>query len=285
MHLFIPTAALVLAVSVSCMSTFGGVAFAADAGSSPSASPDAKPSLWIITLGSYGIIEPKAEGSKAYQITGRPIFNVRHSTDREWLSLPNDSIDYELIETDSLRAGPVVNARLGSAGPATERGSRTVSVGGNSIAASFEVGAFVEYWPTDWLRSRVEVRAAAVGGTGVVADLNVDTVWRPSSALTLNAGPRLSIADGSYMDTYYGVSAAQAVSLHVAKFNAEAGLRSFGFGTGFKYKFTPRFTGHGFVEYQRLAGSAADSPLIFTLGTPNQVTMGLGASYDFHLDW
>jgi MipA family protein len=191
-----------LAVIGCCVSTVGGTALAADR----AALPDAKPSLWIITLGGYGIIEPKSEGSKSFQTTGRPVFNVRHSTDREWLSLPNDSIDYELIETDQLRAGPVVNARLGSVGPASERGSRTVSIGGHAIAASFEAGAFVEYWPVEWLRTRVEVRAAAIGGSGVVGDLNVDAVWRPSKALTVNAGPRLSVADGAYMDTYYGVS-------------------------------------------------------------------------------
>jgi MipA family protein len=274
-------AASALAVTACCVSAMSGAALAADA----AASPDAKPSLWIITLGGYGIIEPKSEGARTFHGTGRPVFNVRHSTDREWLSLPNDSIDYELIETDQLRAGPVVNARLGSVGSASDRGSRTVSIGGHAIAASFEAGAFVEYWPVDWLRTRVEVRAAAIGGSGVVGDLNVDAVWRTTKALTVNAGPRLSVADGAYMDTYYGVSSAQAASLHVTKFDADSGLRSYGFGAGFKYKFTPKLTGLGFVEYQRLTGSAADSPLIANLGTPNQVTVGLGASYDFHLDW
>ena len=266
---------------VSCALAIGTAAVAADS----SSAPDAKPALWIVTLGSYGIFEPKDEGSKTYRTTGRPIFNVRRSTDREWLSLPNDSADYELIETDQLRAGPVVAGRLGAVGPPIERGSRRLALGGHAVAASIEAGAFVEYWPVTWLRSRAEVRTAVFGGAGVVADLNVDAIWRPTAALTINAGPRLSIADGAYMDTYYGVSAAQAATLNVAKFDSDAGLRSYGFGTGFKYKFTPRLTGLGFVEVQRLAGSAANSPLISTLGTPNQVTVGVGASYDLHLDW
>jgi MipA family protein len=246
--------------------------------------PDAKPALWIVTLGSYGVFEPKSEGSKTYQTTGRPIFNVRHSTDREWLSLPNDSIDYELIETDQFRAGPVVNGRLGRTGT-SDRGSRDVSFAGHAVAVSLEAGAFVEYWPVDWLRTRVEVRTAAVGGAGVTGDLNVDAVWRPNQALTVNAGPRLSVGDGAFMDTYYGVSAAQAAALRVSRFDADAGVRSYGFGVGFKYRFTPQFTGLGYVEHQRLAGSAADSPLIASLGTPVQTSVGLGASYDFHLDW
>ena len=269
---------LAVALSAVLLSTAIDPVLAVDA-------PDAKPALWIITFGNYGVFEPKAEGSKAYQITGRPIFNVRQSTDREWLSLPNDSIDYELIETDQLRAGPVVNGRLGRTGSTADRGSRELSLVGHLVSVSLEAGAFVDYWPVDWLRTRVEVRAAAVGGAGVISDLNVDAVWRPNTALTVNAGPRLSIANGAFMDTYYGVSAAQAATLRVSKFDADAGVRSYGVGVGFKYKFTPRFSGLGFAEYQRLAGSAVDSPLIASLGTPNQVSVGLGASYDFHLDW
>jgi MipA family protein len=246
---------------------------------------DAKPALWIITLGGYGVYEPKAEGSKTYQATGRPIFSFRKSTDRDWLQLPNDGFDYEIIETDQLRAGPVITGRWGAVGPATSRGTRNLNFANTSVAMSLEAGAFVEYWPVDWLRNRVELRAAAVGGAGTVGDLTVDAIWRPNSALTLNAGPRLSLADGAYMDSYYGVSAQQAISLNVTRFEAGAGLRSYGMGAGFKYKFTPQITGLGYVEYQRLAGSAAESPLIAKLGTPDQVTVGLGASYDFQLDW
>jgi MipA family protein len=269
-----------LALGVSSVLGAGGVVAAETGGSA-----DTKPALWIVTLGGYGVIEPKAEGSKTYQTTGRPIFSFRKSTDREWLQLPNDGFDYELIETENLRAGPVATGRLAGVGPASARGSRNINFANTSAAVSLEAGAFVEYWPVDWLRNRVEVRAAAVGGAGYVADLTTDVIWRPNQALTVNAGPRLSVADSAFMDTYYGVTAQQAASLHVTKFSADAGLRSYGMGAGFKYKFTPRLTGLGYVEYQRLAGSAADSPLIATLGTPNQVTVGVGASYDFHINW
>jgi MipA family protein len=274
-------ASLCCALLASASGLSVGRAVAADVGNIA----DAKPALWIITLGGYGVYEPKAEGSKTYHTTGRPIVNARKSTDREWLQLPNDGIDYEIIETEQLRAGPVVTGRWGAVGPATARGTRNFNLANTAVAVSLEAGAFVEYWPVDWLRNRVEVRAAAVGGAGYVGEVTVDAIWRPNSAMTINAGPRLSVADGSYMDSYYGVSAQQAALLNVTKFEPGAGLRSYGMGAGFKYKFTPQFTGLGYVEYQRLAGSAADSPLIAKLGTPDQVTFGLGASYDFHLDW
>jgi MipA family protein len=261
-------------------------AHAADAAVDASAATGAKPSLWIVTLGGYATVEPKAEGSKTYHPTPRIIFNVRRSDEREWLQLPNDSFEYELIETDNFRAGPVVNGRWGNVGPATDRGARRVGWGDSALAVSLEAGAFAEYWPTEWLRTRVEVRAAALGGSGVVAELASDLVWRPDKSLTFNAGPRLSAADGAFMTTYYGVNAQQAAAAHTASFTADAGLRSYGFGGGFKYKFTPRLAGLGFVEYQRLAGSAGHSPVVqSSVGTANQLSVGLGLSYDFHLDW
>jgi MipA family protein len=257
------------------------LARAADA---PPSAGDTKPALWIVTVGGYGTFEPKSDGSSSYHPAGRPIFNFRRSDAREWLSLPNDSFDFELVETDQFRAGPVATGHLTRARPVLDRGTKNFG----NFDVSLEAGAFAEYWPVQWLRTRVEVRAAALGGSGTVGDVSADLVWKPTSALTVNAGPRMTVADGAYLDTYYGVNAQQAAKLGVAAYSAEdtkAGVKSVGIGTGFKYKFAPQWTGLGFVEYQRLSGAAAASPLVDKLGSPNQLSFGLGLSYDFRLDW
>jgi hypothetical protein len=38
-----------------------------------------------------------------------------------------------------------------------------------------------------------------------------------------------------------------------------------------------------FIEYERLTGSAADSPLVTQRGSPNQLTYGVGATYSFNM--
>ena len=48
-----------------------------------------------------------------------------------------------------------------------------------------------------------------------------------------------------------------------------------------EYFFNQQWAAHGFVEFQRLTGSAADSPLVIQRGSPNQITFGLGATYAF----
>jgi outer membrane protein len=38
-----------------------------------------------------------------------------------------------------------------------------------------------------------------------------------------------------------------------------------------------------FGEYERLTGSAADSPLVTVRGSPDQLTFGVGATYSFSM--
>ncbi len=66
-------------------------------------------------------------------------------------------------------------------------------------------------------------------------------------------------------------------------YNASGGLYSYGAGTQLEYFFSPQWSAHAFVEYERLTGSAADSPLVTQRGSPNQFTFGLGATYSFDM--
>jgi outer membrane protein len=62
-------------------------------------------------------------------------------------------------------------------------------------------------------------------------------------------------------------------------------VRSVGAGSMLKYKWSESVSSMAFVEYQRLAPSAAESPLIDDRGSPNQLTVGVGLSYSFRVGW
>ena len=64
-------------------------------------------------------------------------------------------------------------------------------------------------------------------------------------------------------------------------YSAGGGLYSYGAGGQVEYFFNPQWSAHAFTEYERLTGSAADSPLVTQRGSPNQFTFGLGATYSF----
>ena len=252
------------------------------AASAVHAEPEAgsKPSIWIVTVGSWATLEPSFEGSNALRAAGRPIFNLRRSDAKEWLVLPNDGFDYELIETDNFRAGPVANWRwLRPSDQALPRGYRQIG----SLDLSVEAGAFAEYWVAPWLRSRAEVRDNVVGGRGVVADLTSDLVWRPGSQWIITAGPRVSLADAEYMRTYFGVSSAQSQATGLPSYAAHAGVRWVGAGTSTKYDWSPAWSTLTFIEYHRLVGSPADSPVISSHGARDQLSVGVGLSYNFSI--
>jgi long-subunit fatty acid transport protein len=64
-------------------------------------------------------------------------------------------------------------------------------------------------------------------------------------------------------------------------YRAGGGLYSYGAGSMAQYAFDPQWTAHAIFEYERLTGSAADSPLVTQRGSPDQFTYGLGVTYSF----
>ena len=248
-------------------------------GSADESTGQDKPDLWNVTIGSWAVLEPKFEGARHNSFAGRPILNVRKEGSRDWLVLPNDGFDFELFETDNFRAGPVANWHWQrDVGGSAPRGFRHIG----SVDLSVEAGAFAEFWPSNYLRTRVEMRHSVIGGKGIVADLTADGVWRPRPDLVLTAGPRISVADSDFMHAYYTIGPAQQnAAFNLPAYDAKAGLRSVGAGSMIKYNWTEQWATMSFIEFQRLAGSAGDSPVITSHGTRDQVSVGVGLSYSF----
>lgn len=242
----------------------------------------AEPSGTILTIGGFGGYAPEYEGAKDYQATFRPSFSWHKAGDRVWLSLPNDGANFALIQGDNYRAGITGNIRFQRhAEDFRPLGFKTVG----DKEVSIEAGGFAEYWPVPFLRTRAELRYAFVGAEGLIGDLSADLVLRPMDRWTLTAGPRVSFADSTFMDSYYSVTASQAVVAGLSAFKAEAGVRAYGIGASAHYQLTENITTIGYVEYEKLTGDASSSPLVSQRGSDDQVTVGLGLKYSFAAPW
>jgi outer membrane protein len=151
------------------------------------------------------------------------------------------------------------------------------------VNAAFEIGGFLDYFPVEWLRGRVEVLQGFGGHHGVVANFSSDLIVPVAPQWTLSGGPRLTVQSAAATAPYFGINLAQAMASGLPQFNARGGVHSAGAGAQLRYQYNPQWEVHTYVEYQRLLGDAAASPLVQQRGSPNQVTVGVGASYSFNV--
>lgn len=239
------------------------------AGSAPS-------SDWTVTLGVEGRVLPEFEGAANSILRPVPIFRVRKAGTEEKFRAPRDGASIGLLNAGRFTLGPTLKVRL----PRKESASGDLR-GLGDVDWAVEAGVFAEFWPADWLRTRVELRQGFGGHHGLVSDLTADVVMPVAPRLTLSGGPRLTLTSAAATTPYFSVTAAQSAASGLSVYDAGGGLRSYGAGAQARYAWTPRWASHVFVEYERLAGDAANSPLVAQRGARDQIQVGIGTTYSF----
>lgn len=244
--------------------------------------PSPPPPDWTVTLGAEGRYEPVFQGSKRDGWWPYPIFAVRRFGSPEPFRGPRDGAGIGLFGDNTFQVGPVGVLK----GPRIQKLDPPALQGLGNIPWTLELGVFVEYWAVPWFRSRVEVRQGIGGHHGIVSDLLFDAVV-PVRQWTFSGGPRVTLASTAATSRYFSIDPVQSAASGLPLFDAKGGVRSVGAGTQARYSWTPQFATHVFVEYERLTGDAASSPLIEQRGNPNQLTFGIGAttSFDIRSPW
>jgi MipA family protein len=231
---------------------------------------------WTVMVGIGGEYKPDFEGANRSMLSPVPIFSIRRAGSAESFRGPRDSASIAFIDFGDLRAGPAAKF------VASRKANNYPELNGlGDVNATVELGGFVEYFPVDWFRTRAELRQGIGGHTGVVADFSADFIVPVFQGFTLSAGPRFTWESTQATAPYFGINAIQAMTTGLPVFNAQGGAHSYGAGAQISYRFNPQWEVHSYVEYQRLLGDAAASPLVTLRGSPNQTTVGIGASYSF----
>ncbi|WP_314962062.1 MipA/OmpV family protein [Bradyrhizobium cosmicum] len=231
---------------------------------------------WTVMVGIGGDYTPDFVGSKNGKLLPIPIFTIRRAGSIDQFRGPRDSASIALLDVGNFRAG------LAFKYVASRKSDKYVELTGlGDVKAAYELGGFVEYYPVDWLRLRSELRQGMGGHTGTVADVSADVIVPLIQRLTISAGPRFTWKSTKATAPYFGVDAAQALASGLPRYDARGGAHSVGFGSQISYRISPQWEVHAYVEYQKLLGDVADSPLVKLRGSSNQTTIGLGASYSF----
>lgn len=231
---------------------------------------------WTVMVGIGGQYMPDFVGSKNGKFMPIPIFSIRRAGSIDQFRGPRDSASIALLDVGNFRAGPAFKY------VAARKADKYAELTGlGDVKAAYELGGFVEYYPVDWLRLRGELRHGIGGHTGAVADVSADVIVPLIQRLTISAGPRFTWKSSKATAPYFGVDAAQALASGLPMYDAKSGAHSVGFGSQISYRINPQWEVHAYVEYEKLLGDAADSPLVKLRGSSNQTTVGLGASYSF----
>ena len=233
---------------------------------------------WTVTLGVEGRVLPAFEGAGRFILAPFPIVDIRRAGTPRRFSGPRDGISAAIIDLGQFRLGPTGKFVL----PRRERDDPALRGLGN-VDWTFEIGAFAEYWVLPWLRTRAELRQGFGGHRGVVSEITADVVVPASETLTFSAGPRLTLATATALRPLFGVDAAQSLASGLPTYRPEGGVRSFGFGAQARQQWSPQWASRLYLEYDRLSGDAARSPILSRNGSADQVTVGLGFSYSFDL--
>ena len=233
---------------------------------------------WTVTVGAEGRVRPDFDGARHDMAVPVPIFSVRRAGTPAAFHSPRDSAGVSLLDLMGFSAGPV-----GKIVMARKAADFAELAGLGNVATAFEVGGFIQYFPVDWFRARAEVRQGFGGHHGIVADLLGDVIVPLSPQWTLSGGPRLSLESTDALAPYFSINPAQAAASGLPTFSARGGAHSAGAGAQLRYQIAPQWEAHTYVEYQRLLGSAAASPLVTQRGSPDQVTAGVGLSYSFDI--
>lgn len=244
---------------------------------------------WNVTLGAGAIYKPAFVGSKDYQAMAFPDIKVEYGD--VFFASVFEGIGYNVINTDTWRAGAIAKFDFGRAEDDDNffrvAGDKTKALRGlGDVDETVELGGFLEY-SLGSFSAMVELRQGVGGHEGLVGEVGLNYMGSIEQSggepIRYFLGPRATFADAKYNNAFFGIDQTQSSNSGLAEYDADAGLVSYGLG-GFAMMAISEAISLGvFGGYDRLAGEAADSPLVTERGEENQFTSGVRVSYEFGL--
>ncbi len=252
---------------------------AADLGARRMAAPaaPAAPTGYIVTITGNVQAGPRFPGSDDTIVFGYPGLDWRRVGEPERFKAPDDGISFTLFEWSGFRFG-ATGRFVGERDPKDDR----EFIGLHKVDWTIEGGAFLEFWPVEFLRARAELRHGFNGHEGLVGNLGLDVVQH-YGAFTFSIGPRLAFGDSEFTREYFGVTLAEAaINPRVTPFRPDGGVTSVGGLASISYKWSEQWSTTVYGGYDRLVDDASRSPIVRNLGSRDQYTVGASLSYSFY---
>lgn len=227
-----------------------------------------------LSIGGGAIYAPTYLGSDNYDTDPIPLFDLRYA-DRFFLST-RDGLGANLAPRGSnWRAGPVVKYRM-----ARDQDDDAALRGMGDVDAAGEAGGYVHYDLRPFTLG-AELRQGFGGHEGAIGDLFVNWSTKLSDSLMLTVGPKATVASRDFTETYFGVTPSQAARTGYRAYAPDGAFLSYGLGASLRYRVNDYLSLGGFAGVDRIAGDAADSPLVDQAGSATQARLGLTLGIDW----
>ena len=220
-----------------------------------------KPPDWEVRVGVGSTFGPRYDGSDRYRVLVGPSVDIRYR-DLAFAST-GEGIGVNVVQGPNWRASISAVYDLGRRGH--DDPSRLNGLGNINPAPELKLAAEYVVSKEFPLVFRAAITRSFGGSNGWIADLGTYMPMPGSSdKFFWFAGPSVTFADSTYMNSWFGVNATQAAASGYRQYDASAGLKSAGFGITLIW-FVDK---HWFITadgaLKRLIGSAAHSPITQT---------------------
>jgi outer membrane scaffolding protein for murein synthesis (MipA/OmpV family) len=225
---------------------------------------------WRATLGAGAFLQPKFEGAKRYDLEPSGVIDIRYR-DIAFLS-DGEGIGLNLLHGRGYRAGVALSYDLGRDSHDDPR-LRNLP----NVAPAPEPKLFAQYFLLPVVLT-LDVRKAIGGENGFIGDVGAYVPLPVAKRTYLFVGPSLTVASRRYMQSYFGVGGGTAANSGLPAFSAHGGLKNATLGATLVRLIGEHWLILGEAAYERLLGSAADSPIP---ETRTQFALGLNVAYRF----
>lgn len=213
-----------------------------------------KLSDWNVMVGAGAIYAPKFEGSDEFELVPIPMISA---TFGDRVTVDPSGLTVDVLQSEGFKFSVKGGYELG--GGRDEDDSRHLR-GLGDIDAGAVVGAQLSYelGPMEFYGS---IDKTIGGSDGLLGQVGVN-VSHHYDRFILSAGASATFADDNYMESYFGVTAAQSARSGLRQYEASAGLKRFDIEASVTYMATEHWIIRGQAGVGFLTGDAKDSPIV-----------------------
>lgn len=218
---------------------------------------------------------PDYEGSDDTTAVPMLVFNGEYDSGRSF-SLLGTHFLFNVLPSKTYSFGPALNYRFERDDVDNNRVDAM-----KDIDSAFEAGAYVGLSFDNFVFLLEAITDVSDTHNGTIVTATANYRWKVMSDLEITPGIFATYADDDYMDTYFGVKAANRGLSGLPDYKADGGLKDVGVNVVASYTPWDKWGVMGVMSFSTLLNDAKDSPIVDSEGNDKQFFVGLMGTYRF----